>query len=333
MSPAVIQMFTLILVFGSVFLLVEYALGSARLRHYSAKAINLRLKMIEDGRDREQIMHRLRKQSGSDFEFLPNMLKAPVRKIERLVQAARITLPARQVLLLMLGATGLLFSVILLGAAYAGFGISLGIIELGAALSICVGIFLPAMLLSRRAQKLRQRVQEQFPAALDIFVRGLRSGHPIASALSLLAEEMDDPLGSEFGLIVDEISYGADLQSALLEFADRWDLEDIHMFVVSLSVQNETGGNLAEVLDNLSKVIRDRASMLLKVRALSSEGRMSAKMLTALPIITFVSMFLVNPGFYLEYAQTAPFIVGFTLLIGLYLLGALWIRKLVDLHV
>ena len=139
-------------------------------------------------------------------------------------------------------------------------------------------------------------MQEQFPVALDVFVRGLRAGHPIAAALDLLTVEMPDPIGSQFGVVVDEVTYGAELRDALQAMAERWDLDDMRMFVVSLSVQSETGGNLAEILDNLSKVIRERQSMMLKVRALSSEGRMTAIMLTVLPIFAFAFLFLVNSG-------------------------------------
>ena len=105
------------------------------------------------------------------------------------------------------------------------------------------------------------------------------------------------------------------------------------MFVVCLSVQNETGGNLAEILENLSRVIRERASMYMKVRALSSEGRMSAKVLTALPIGTFALVFMINPAFYLEYSRDPAFIIGFSALIGLYFLGVLMIRRMIDLKV
>ena len=115
--------------------------------------------------------------------------------------------------------------------------------------------------------------------------------------------------------------------------AERWDLEDIRMFVVSLAVQSETGGNLAEIIENLAGVIRARASLYLKVRALSSEGRMTGWILTVLPVLTFVGMFLVNPKFYLNVAQDLIFIVGLPLLIMHYFLGVFWIRKLVDIKV
>src|SRR5262245_48036688 len=105
----------------------------------------------------------------------------------------------------------------------------------------------------------------------------------------------------------------------------------MRMFVVSLSVQMETGGNLAEILENLSDVIRQRASLYLKVRALSSEGRMTGWMLTVLPIITFIGMFLVNPGFYLDVAKDPIFLFGFPGLMILYFIGVFWIRNLVNL--
>jgi tight adherence protein B len=161
----------------------------------------------------------------------------------------------------------------------------------------------------------------------------LRAGHPIAAALDLLTVEMPDPIGTEFGLAVDEVTYGAELRDALQNMAERWDLDDMRMFVVSLSVQNETGGNLAEILENLSKVVRDRHAMLLKVRALSSEGRMTAWMLTILPIFTFVLLFSMKPAFFLDVADDPWFIPGFTALGILYLIGFFIIRKMVDLKV
>ena len=176
-------------------------------------------------------------------------------------------------------------------------------------------------------------MQEQFPVALDVFVRGLRAGHPIAAALDLLTVEMPDPIGSQFGMVVDEVTYGADLRDALQAMADRWDLDDMRMFVVSLSVQSETGGNLAEILENLSKVIRERASMMMKVRALSSEGRMTAIMLTALPVLAFTVLFIGNPGFYLDVADDPAFFPGFVGLIMLYVIGFVTIRRMVDLKV
>jgi tight adherence protein B len=144
---------------------------------------------------------------------------------------------------------------------------------------------------------------------------------------------MEDPIGSEFGLISDEVAYGADLVGALEHMADRWELEDMKMFVVSLSVQSQTGGNLAEILENISKVIRDRHQMFLKVKALSSEGRMTAWMLTVLPVLAFVSIFAVAPQYYLENAEDTIFIFGAISLVIMYFLGVYIIRRMIDLKV
>ncbi len=166
-----------------------------------------------------------------------------------------------------------------------------------------------------------------------MFVRGLRAGHPIAAALDLLTVEMPDPIGSEFGIVVDEVTYGADLRDALQAMAERWDMDDVRMFVVSLAVQSETGGNLAEILENLARVIRERASMMMKVRALSSEGRMTAVMLSVLPVLAFTLLFMVNPKFYLDVADDRAFIPGFVSLLVLYAIGFFTIRRMVDLKV
>jgi tight adherence protein B len=215
------------------------------------------------------------------------------------------------------------------------FGALLGAGQIFLLMTFCgiVGTALPLFFLQFRANRRRKRMQDQFPVALDVFVRGLRAGHPIAAALDLLTVEMPDPIGSQFGVVVDEVTYGADLRDALAGMADRWNLDDMRMFVVSLSVQSETGGNLAEILENLSQVIRERASMMMKVRALSSEGRMTAIMLTALPVVAFTILFIGNPRFYLDVSDDPAFIPGFAGLIIMYLIGFITIRRMVDLKV
>jgi len=223
--------------------------------------------------------------------------------------------------------------ILLLGASFAGFPLTGGVFLLAFSLAFAMAAGLPVMIINMIATRRRKKMEQQFPVSIDIFVRALRSGHPVAGAINLLTTEMEDPIGSEFGMVSDEIAYGADLTDALEAMADRWDLEDIRMFVVSLAVQSETGGNLAEILENLSTIIRARASLYLKVRALSSEGRMTGWILTVLPVITFVSMFFVNPAFYLDVAQDPIFMFGLPTMIVWYFVGVFWIRKLVDIKV
>ncbi len=177
MNPLVIRILVLVL-FGSVFLFVEHALRFIRSRQNSAGAINFRLKMIAEGRDREQIMLRLRKNGTDNLAFLPESLQPPVRALENLVPSsaglligAAGAVPDRR-------CGGLDFRGVPAGGRLYRPGHHARRDRTGLAISICAAVVLPLMALSRRAQKLRRRVQEQLPVALDIFVRGLRSGHP-----------------------------------------------------------------------------------------------------------------------------------------------------------
>ena len=332
MADSWIRVFFLVCVFAAVMICVELLVSAIVARRSNQKAINQRLTMIERGVSRQQTMQLLRRRSTALPASLPAFLIAPARRLEKLlVQAGATTATGRLVTLVTIAPVALFAVLVALTAFYGGLGA--GRLFLLLIVSLIVGLALPLMVLNMQAGRRRKRMIEQFPTALDVFVRGLRAGHPISAALDLLTVEMADPIGSEFGLVVDEVTYGADLRDALDAMADRWELDDMRMFVVSLSVQSETGGNLAEILVNLSTVIRDRASMMMKVQALSSEGRMSATMLTVLPIGAFALLFAFNPAFYLDVADDRMFILGFGFLVGLYILGALIIRRMVDLKV
>jgi tight adherence protein B len=333
MNEAWIKALILGCTFGAVLLLVEVIVGSVANSRSTGKAINLRLRMISEGRDREQTMSLLRRRVSALPTGLPPILLHFGQRFERMLIASQVTIPTgRLMLIILLAPVAIFFAILLLMSAILP-GIALGQILMVGTFALVVGALLPLMFLQFKANRTRKKMQDQFPVALDVFVRGLRAGHPIAAALDLLTVEMPDPIGSQFGVVVDEVTYGAELRDALQAMADRWELEDMHMFVVSLSVQSETGGNLAEILDNLSTVIRERHSMYLKVRALSSEGRMTAIMLTVLPVFAFAFLFLVNPGFYLDVAGDPAFMPGFILLIVMYVIGFISIRKMVDLKV
>jgi tight adherence protein B len=333
MDAAWLRLLLLILIFASVLLAVEGIIGLIQNRRAQSSRVNKRLQMIGDGGSREVVYSRLRRQPGEGLARLPGLLGKIGGKVETMVIATGLPWSARNILSIMAISV---IGIVVLGLALAmtgGFILTLGIILLLLTFAFSLGCGIPMMVLSRIADRRRKKMQEQFPIALDIFVRGLRAGHPVSSALNLLTEEMTDPIGSEFGLVVDEVTYGADLRDALQNLADRWGLEDIHMFVVSLSIQAETGGNLAEILENLSQVIRERATMMMKVRALSSEGRMTATILTALPVLAFTGLFLLNPSFYLDVAQEKAFTIGYAILISMYAVGFYAIRRMIDLKV
>ena len=333
MSESWLRTLALVLIFAAVVFAVERVVAAVMGRRAEGKAINQRLEMISRGASRGETMAMLRRRSTSVPEGLPPFLAGPAQSLEKTLMAAGVTMETGKLMLGLLVAPVLLFLAIILFMAVTSVPIGGGRLLLIATFSLLVGAGIPMLYFQAKATRMRKKMQDQFPVALDVFVRGLRAGHPIASALDLLTVEMPDPIGSQFGVVVDEVTYGADLRDALTAMADRWDLEDMRMFVVSLSVQSETGGNLAEILENLSRVIRERASMMLKVRALSSEGRMTAMMLTALPVVAFALLFMMSPGFYLDVADDPAFVPGYVFLIILYGIGFYAIRRMIDLKV
>lgn len=334
MNPTWIRALVLVCIFTAVVLAAEVLVQWLASHRAEERAINLRLKLIARGQTHGETMNLLRRSNSAIPDWLPLYLLPMARRFEQMLMQAQMTLSTgRLMLLIVFAPIAIFFVILLLMAAWWGIGISLGRILISATFAILLGAALPVMLLNFKATRTRKKMQEQFPVALDVFVRGLRAGHPIAAALDLLTVEMPDPIGSQFGIAVDEVTYGAELRDALQDMAERWDMDDMRMFVVSLSVQNETGGNLAEILDNLSQVIRERHSMMMKVRALSSEGRMTAMMLTILPVFTFTLLFVINARFFLDVANDPYFIPGFAILIALYVTGFIWIRRMVDLKV
>lgn len=332
MPPAAIRLLVLILIFAATMLAVEGLINWIRTSRKEGRAINERLKLIERGVDRAEILSKIRR------DFRPRRpIAGPLdwllAKLDRTVVESGLKISTVNFALIMVGITTAAFVIATAVTRFLGMPMSAGGFFMMLLFALSLGAALPWMFVARKREKRRKLLIEQFPIALDIFVRGLRAGHPVAAALELLTTDMGDPIGSEFGIVVDEITYGLELRDALQNMADRCGIEDMNMFVVSLSVQSETGGNLAEILDNLTKVIRDRASMMLKVRALSSEGRISGIMLTALPMLTFTVLFMFNPGFYLDVADDPLFFPGFAMLLGLYAIGAYAIRRMVDLKV
>jgi tight adherence protein B len=149
------------------------------------------------------------------------------------------------------------------------------------------------------------RFAEQLPDAIDVIVRGIRVGYPLSVALELVAREMPDPIGTEFGMTADEISFGRDIRTATENLYRRVGQEDLQFLIVAVNVQTQTGGNLAEILLRLSRLVRNRAKVALKIKALSAEGRISAKFLSLMPFILVGIISLVSPSFFAEVRQSA----------------------------
>jgi tight adherence protein B len=248
--------------------------------------INRRLMLAKDRIDRESVLIELRRErgltGGGDYQF--NLIA-----LNRLILQSGLTLGVSRILVIigivsiLAFAATMLFHGGLLAAAAA------------AALSATVLPYLVLRMLRARRQK---QFAAQFPDALDIIVRSLRAGHPVPIAITMVGREMTDPIGSEFGIVSDEITYGADLETAMRNLYARIGSDDLPLFVTAVAIQGSTGGNLGEILEGLSGVIRQRFKMRRKIRALAAEARASAGILSALPIGLFIVIQFVAPDFY-----------------------------------
>ena len=198
------------------------------------------------------------------------------------------------------------------------------------AAGLAVGIGLPLFIVRYIRNKRRTAFQTQLPDALDVVVRSLRSGHPVPTALSLVGREMADPIGSEFGLTTDELTYGLDLPRALQNLTGRVGLPDMSLLVTAVSLQSSAGGNLGEVLENLSRVLRERFQLKRKVRSLSAEGRFSAYGLTILPPLIGLAIYFPNPRYYTDVWHQPTFQLVMGGLIVWKILGDLLIYKLIN---
>jgi tight adherence protein B len=190
---------------------------------------------------------------------------------------------------------------------YVSLGIALAITVIlylktgSAALSLGVGLVigagLPHMLVGRFIKKRINAFNSKFPDAIELLVRGLRSGLPVTETLGVVSHEIPGPVGSEFKGVVERIRIGRTMEEALQDTADRLGTPEFQFFVITLAIQRETGGNLAETLSNLSDVLRKRAQMKLKIRAMSSESKASAYIVGALPFIVFGLIWWINPHY------------------------------------
>lgn len=191
-------------------------------------------------------------------------------------------------------------------------------------------LFLPLIFVSIARRKRMDRLVQQLPDALELMARGLRVGHPLNTTIRSVAEEMNDPIASEFGIVVDQVVYGHDLPEAFAEMADRVGLEDVHYLATSIGIQHGSGGDLSRVLLTLSRVIRSRLTLRRKVRAISAEGRLSALLLSFLPIAIFAFTSITAPSFYGD-VMTDPLFKPLAIaVVGMVLLNAIVLHRLVN---
>lgn len=288
------------------------------------KTINRRLTMLGEGTKPEQVHAALVRRPTHQFSNHTWLARIYDHIWLYCRQAGLDITPMRFVTYVGAGATGL-WLIGLLTLRVSGI---IGALVSGSILliiSAVLSLLIAWVWLERRRAKQLLALEEQLPVALDVINRAIRAGHPVVAAVQLAAGEMSDPIGSEFGLIVDETTYGLEFREALLNFARRTASPDAHFFAVSVGIQSATGGNLAEILAGLASVIRGRSTLSKRVKALSSEGRASAKLLSVLPILLIGFMMLTNRTFYTTKLSDPIFwptvaVVSIEYLIGLYMI-------------
>jgi tight adherence protein B len=198
---------------------------------------------------------------------------------------------------------------------------------------LAIGASLPLLVLKFLVGRRRKKAVSQLPEAIDVVVRSLGAGHPVPVAMALVGREMPDPIGTEFGMASDEISFGSATGAAVQRMAERVGHEDFELFAAMVRLQERTGGNLAELLRANASTIRARQKMRLKIKAASAEGRMSAMILNAAPLLLFLAIQTLSPEFYGEVwgnPLVMPVLIGVVIWMGI---GNLVMRKMINFKI
>uniref|UniRef100_UPI0040472A00 type II secretion system F family protein n=1 Tax=Yoonia sp. TaxID=2212373 RepID=UPI0040472A00 len=279
--------------------------------------VNRRLELLEKGGAREQVLEQLRK------EMTQHMKSQSIPLYSILAtkaQKANIAFSPSQLIMIM----GVVSVV-----AFVGLTVGTGVgTQVRIFLAILMGVAGVFVWISSKANKRMSMMEEQLPEAIELMVRSLRVGHPFASAISIVAHEIADPLGTEMGIISDESAYGRDVGECLKAMAERLDMQDLRFLAVAVTIQQTSGGNLAEILDGLAKVIRSRFRLFRRVKAITAEAKWSGKLLSAFPVVAVIGVNLVEPTYFDEVMDSPVFIpaalvVGFLLVLNLIVMRAL----------
>jgi tight adherence protein B len=296
------------LVFGAVLLGIQGVYWALFKERREQQNINRRLALTAELANPQEVLQLLRKERGVDIvAHIPSL-----QSFKELVVQSGLRLTGAK-LVLAAGIPTVLFLLLLTFATGSSF---LAVVLAGPLAAASIYLFL----LTARRRRIAA-FSEQFPDALDVIARGLRAGHPFRVALGLVAREMPDPVGSEFGIVADEIMFGLDQPVAVSNLGPRVGHKDLSFFATAVNIQHQTGGNLSEILSRLSTLLRDRSKLRLKIRALSAEGRLSAVALSLTPFILFVLITLISPDYFFgvkdhPIAMPALVIGGFLLVTG-----------------
>ncbi len=311
------------LIFGAVILLVESIYLAVFGKSISLNSrVNRRLDLMEKGARREEVLEQLRKE-------MSQHMKAkgfPLYSILALkAQKAAIAFSPSQLLMVMGG---------LAVMAYIGLTVGTGAeTPVRIVVSIAMGVGGVYLWVDNKAKKRMALMEEQLPDAVELMVRSLRVGHPFTSAIQIVAKEVPDPLGTEIGLIADEASYGRDIGESLKAMAERLDMQDLRFLAVAVTIQQQSGGNLAEILDGLAKVIRSRFKLFRRVKAITAESKWSGMFLSGFPILALIMINVIQPHYYDEVKETAYFIPACLVVAGFLIANIFVMKMLVNIKV
>jgi tight adherence protein B len=259
--------------------------------------LSRRLTLLEKNANREQVLEQLRKEMNQHL----NAKSIPLYSmLAKKAQRANIAFSPRQLIGIMALVSALAFVMLTLFTS----AVPVVCIVLG----IVFGVGGVYTWVNRKAKQRMELLEEQLPDAIELMVRSLRVGHPFSTAIGIVAKEIPDPLGTEFGVIADEAAYGRDVTESLKAFAERMDSQDLRFLSVAVSIQQQSGGNLAEILDGLSKVIRARFKLFRRVKAITAEAKWSGMFLSAFPIVALLMIIVIKPDYYDGVRETAAFI-------------------------
>jgi len=307
-----------ILVTIAVFLALEAIFVTISQKRHERGVINERLRLLERTDDGQAVLIELRRNRGLTAE---GNFRLPFVAFNRLLLQSGLRMSLTRLLLVMVA--------IACAAGLMVFGLTGNPLPTAVSFALA-GAGLPLLLMFMMRARRRRRFEGQLPEAIDVIVRSLKAGHPVAVAIAMVAREMPDPIGTEFGMVADEMTYGLDLQAAIENLRARAGQSDMSFLAVAISIQAKTGGNLAEILSNLSHMVRERAKLRGKIRALSSEGRFSATVLSILPVVLFAVFNLANPRFYSDVRDDFFFMPAAYLAVMLWVTGIFTLYRMVN---
>lgn len=270
--------------------------------------VNRRLQLLEKGESRESVMDTLRKER----EQHTKTLRLPVIGIlSKKAAVANIAFTPNALL-------GVILFLIVAAFVALTFATSANL-TMRIIISVVMGYGAVYVWLSSKAKKRMDLFEEQLPDAVELMVRSLRVGHPFASSVNIVAQEMPDPLGTEFGILVDEANFGADISDSLRKMTERVEVQDLRFLAVAVAIQSQSGGNLAEVLDGLGKVIRSRFKLFRRVNAITAEAKWSGWFLSFFPIMALIAINVLQPDYY-DGVQNTPVFLPLAIVVVVFLI-------------